>query len=114
MQHEQRPEVVLIKPPGGELPQIILGYGSHGDYPVFHGWLLSYQADKISHQLGVWVTNTDNSSYGSGAAIWQAGLGPAVGYDVNVFVIQGNGGTCERDFGEILGSIRTADEPMSS
>ena len=113
MQHMQRPAVVLIKPPGGALPQIILGFGSHGDYPVFHGWLLSYQADKISHQLGVWVTNTDNSSYGSGAAIWQAGMGPAVDDDFNVFVMTGNGLTDEVTFGESFVRFSTAKNTIS-
>lgn len=90
MQHLQRPAVLLVKPPGA-LGQIILAFGSHADYPVFHGWVVSFQADNIRKQLGAWVSNLDNAPSGSGGGIWQGGMGPALDDQYNFYVMVGNG-----------------------
>jgi outer membrane protein assembly factor BamB len=89
-QHLQRPALLLAKRPGA-LGQVIMAFASHADYPVFRGWVLSYQADNLTKQLGAWVSNTDNSPDGNGAGIWQSGMGPAMDEQGNFFFMTGNG-----------------------
>ena len=112
LSHMQRPALLLTKP-AGKLPQIILGFGSHGDYPVFHGWLLSYQANDLHKQLGQWVTNSDNSAQGSGAGIWQSGMGFPVDDDGNFYLMTGNGNSSEVTFGDSLVRFSTANDTIA-
>ena len=113
MQHMQRAALLLVKPPG-KLPQLIMGFGSHGDYPVYHGWLLSYQANDLSKQLGVWVTNTDNSVLGSGPGIWQSGMGFPVDDDGNFYLLTGNGGAnADVTFADSLVKVSTGNDTLT-
>jgi uncharacterized protein (TIGR03437 family) len=67
--------------------KVYLGFGSHGDGGDFHGWLMCYDASNLQHQIG--FLNT--SPQGLGGSIWQAGRGPAIDTDGNLFVVTGNG-----------------------
>jgi uncharacterized protein (TIGR03437 family) len=81
MQHIQRPGLLLAN------NAIYIGFGSHGDQFPYHGWILSYDATDLSHQVGIY-NSTPN---GNGGAFWQSGRGLAADLDGNVYAITGNG-----------------------
>jgi chitodextrinase len=84
LNHMQRPALLL----SGN--NIYLGFGSHGDHaPNYHGWLLGYNKTTLA-QSSVWVS-TDTSAMGTLGAIWQAGAGPAVDANGNIWVEIANG-----------------------
>jgi uncharacterized protein (TIGR03437 family) len=66
---------------------IYVGFGSHGDYPPWHGWIVAYNAADLRQQLAVF--NTTPSS--AGAAIWQGGRGLAADPDGSIYCSTGNG-----------------------
>lgn len=65
---------------------ILLGFGSHNDWPTWHGWLFAYDAATLT-QKAVF----DASPSGSGASIWMSGNGPAADSNGNVYVATSNG-----------------------
>jgi uncharacterized protein (TIGR03437 family) len=81
MQHIQRPALLLAN------GAVYVAFGSHGDEPPYHGWLMSYDASEVTRQLGVFMT-TPNGNAGS---IWQGGRGPAADSQGNIYVITANG-----------------------
>lgn len=81
MQHIQRPGLVLS---GGS---IFIAFGSHGDNPPYHGWVLAYNASNLQQQQAVW----NSTANGSNGAVWQAGRAPAVDEAGNIYVSTGNG-----------------------
>jgi uncharacterized protein (TIGR03437 family) len=91
MQHLQRPGLLLAN------NSVYISFGSHGDMDPYHGWMLSYDASDLTHQVGVYMS-TPNGDAGS---IWQSGRGPAADSQGNLYAVTGNGdydGT--QDFGE--------------
>jgi len=87
MQHLQRPALLLAN------GAVYIAFGSHGDQPPWHGWLMSYDASDLTRQIGVFNT-TPNGDAGS---IWQSGRGPAADSQGNIYVITGNGDYDGRD-----------------
>lgn len=79
--HIQRPGLLLAN------GSIYIGFGSHGDYPPWHGWIVAYNAADLPQQTAVF--NTTPSTAGS--AIWQGGRGLAAGPDGSVYCSTGNG-----------------------
>ena len=79
--HIQRPGLLLAN------GSIYIGFGSHGDYPPWHGWIVAYNAADLPQQTAVF--NTTPSTAGS--AIWQGGRGLAAGADGSVYCSTGNG-----------------------
>ncbi|HLJ51019.1 MAG TPA: hypothetical protein VKU01_33660 [Bryobacteraceae bacterium] len=90
---------VEIKTPGfnglRELPraalllakgQVYLTWGSSCDVGPYHGWVMAYDAHKLTQTA---VLNTSPDSEESG--IWQSDNGPAADDDGNVYVATGNG-----------------------
>jgi hypothetical protein len=51
---------------------VYIGWGSHCDLGLYHGWLMAYDA-KLLVQRAVWVTAPN----GEEGAIWESGSGPA-------------------------------------
>jgi uncharacterized protein (TIGR03437 family) len=91
MQHIQRPGLLLAN------NAVYVGFGSHGDQFPYHGWILSYDATDLTHQLGVY-NSTPN---GNGGAFWQSARGLAADLDGNVYAITGNGDyDARQNFGE--------------
>ncbi len=91
IQHLQRPGLLLAN------DFVYIGFGSHGDMDPYHGWLLSYDASDLSHQVGVYMS-TPNGDAGS---FWQAGRGPAADSQGNLYAVTGNGDyDGVQDFGE--------------
>ncbi len=66
---------------------IYAGFGSHGDVPPWHGWIVAYHAADLQQQTAVF--NTTPSTAGS--AIWQSGRGLAADADGSVYCSTGNG-----------------------
>ena len=65
---------------------VYVTWGSLGDIPPYHGWLLGYDGGTLQQ---VAVLNT--SPNGSDAAIWQSGGAPCVDASGNIFLMTGNG-----------------------
>jgi hypothetical protein len=65
---------------------VYVAYASHGDHPVYYGWVVGYNASNLSQ---VSVFNDDPGS-GSGG-IWMSGGAPAADSGNNLYVITGNG-----------------------
>ncbi len=79
--HLQRPGLLLLN------NVVYIGFGSHGDVGIWHGWFLGYNAANIQQQVSAFAT----SAGGWGAAIWQSGRGPAVDDQGNIYLSTGNG-----------------------
>jgi uncharacterized protein (TIGR03437 family) len=79
--HIQRPGLLLAN------GSIYAGFGSHGDDPPWHGWIVAYNAADLPQQTAVF--NTTPSTAGS--AIWQGGRGLAADTDGSVYCSTGNG-----------------------
>ncbi len=81
MQHLQRPALLLLN------GIVYIGFGSHGDDVPWHGWLMGYNASNVQVQTAVFIS----SANGWGGAIWQAGRGPSVDSQGNIYVVASNG-----------------------
>ncbi|MGA2131577.1 MAG: hypothetical protein ABSH50_04605 [Bryobacteraceae bacterium] len=79
--HLQRPGLLLAN------GAIYIGFGSHGDYVPWHGWVLAYNSTNLQQQTGVF--NTTPSAAGS--AIWQGGRGLAADPNGGIYCSTGNG-----------------------
>ncbi|HTF62529.1 MAG TPA: chitobiase/beta-hexosaminidase C-terminal domain-containing protein, partial [Edaphobacter sp.] len=86
--HNQRPALLLAPTPGvGSGNSVVIGWGSHGDHHLYHGWLIAYDASNISNQVGAWMTTPN----GTGGGIWMSGGGPSSDGLGNIFMAAGNG-----------------------
>ena len=77
----QRPGLVLLN------NVVYIGFGSHDDVGIWHGWLIGYSAANVQQQVSAFLT----SPGGWGAAIWQAGRAPAADAAGNIYFGTGNG-----------------------
>jgi hypothetical protein len=82
---------------------IYLGFGSHGDYGTYHGWILAYDAKK----LGLLASYCATPDWGEGG-IWQSGCGLATENGGYVYAVCGNGssgdpGTAKLQSGPLYG-----------
>jgi len=80
-QHIQRPGLLLVN------GTVSVGFGSHGDEGLWHGWLMRYSASDLTQQLGVFLSTPT----GNGGAIWQSGRGIVADDSGNTYFITGNG-----------------------
>jgi uncharacterized protein (TIGR03437 family) len=76
----QRPGLMLSN------GMLYIGFGSHGDDGVYHGWMLGYDASTL--QLKATFNTSPN---GNGSAIWQSGRAPVIGSNGDVYAVTGNG-----------------------
>ena len=65
---------------------VYIAFSSLGDFGVYHGWLLGYDA-KTLQQVSV-LNDTPN---GVAGGIWMAGAGPAADPAGNIYLMTGNG-----------------------
>lgn len=92
----QRPALLLASTPNGtSTSTVFIGWASHGDQGVYHGWIIGYNAADISKQVGVW-NDTPNGSEGG---IWMSAGGIAADGKGNLFAATGNG-TFDADSGK--------------
>ena len=97
--HLQRAGLMLLN------SVVYIGFGSHSDNELWHGWFLGYNAANIQQQ----VSAISAAPSGWGAAIWQGGRAPAVDGQGNIYWATGNGtfdGTS--NFGESLVKLDTS------
>jgi len=81
---------------------VYIAFGSHGDVPPTHGWLLGYDAATLQ-QVAV-LNLTPNGNLGS---IWMSGCGPAADQQGNIFVSTGNG-----DYDLSTGGVEAGDSDL--
>jgi hypothetical protein len=93
LRHNQRAALLLSN------GVVYLAFGSHGDQPPYHGWVLGYSASTLQQ---VFVVNVSPNSQAGG--IWHANGGPAADAAGNIYVVTGNGpfdaNTGGKDFGD--------------
>jgi len=78
---------------------VYIGFGSHGDQPTYHGWLLGYSATTLEQVMAFCATpNADKGG------IWMSNGGPAVDSTGNIYFTTGNGGfnAGTGDYGDTL------------
>ena len=83
---------------------VLISWASHCDHDVYHGWLISYDAQTLA-QDGVWNVTPNGAPGGNliEGGIWMSGAAPAVDADGNIYLATGNGyqnGTT--DFGDSI------------
>jgi hypothetical protein len=83
----QRPALLLAPAPVGSGNAVFIAWASHGDFFVYHGWVIAYDASNIANQLGVW-NDTPNGKQGG---IWMSGGGLSSDNAGNIFGADGNG-----------------------
>jgi hypothetical protein len=81
--HLQRPALLLNN------GTVYIGFGSHGDYNTWQGWLMAYSSSTLTQQW-VWHS-TDPTNGNNEGAIWGSGNGPALDANGNIYVETGNG-----------------------
>jgi uncharacterized protein (TIGR03437 family) len=80
-EHIQRPGLLVAD------GAVYVGFGSHGDFVPWHGWIMAYNALDIQQQTAVFCTTPS----GSGVAVWQGGRGLAADPNGEVYFSTGNG-----------------------
>ncbi|PYQ95932.1 MAG: hypothetical protein DMF97_16155, partial [Acidobacteria bacterium] len=65
---------------------VYIGFGSHGDQPPYHGWVLGYDAATLQQVMAFNV-----SPDGEGGGIWQANGGLAADADGAIYFVTSNG-----------------------
>lgn len=89
--HIQRPALTLAD------GVVYVGFGSHGDSGVYHGWILGYSAADITRQISVFNASPD----GAGSSLWMSGRGFAVDGSGALYAVTANGDFDGiRNFGE--------------
>jgi len=78
---------------------IYIAWASHGDNGDYHGWIMSYNAQNVSQQLGVLITTLNGSEGG----VWMAGGGLS---SDGTYIFAGvANGTCDpstQDYGDSM------------
>jgi len=101
-QHLQRPGLLLLN------GAVSFAFGSHGDSGLWHGWLMSYDAADVTHQVGVFLTTAN----GQGGSIWQSGRGLTADDAGNIYFVTGNGDyDGARNFGESF--VKLSGSPLA-
>jgi len=68
---------------------VYIAFGSVGDFPTWHGWVMAYGASTLQ-QVAVYNSTPQNNLEG-GAAIWQTGNGIVTDSNGDIYVITSNG-----------------------
>ena len=79
--HLQRPGLLLLN------GSVYVAFGSRGDIPPYHGWVIAYDASNL--QNPPMVLNV--SPHGSAGAVWQTGRGLAADSNGNIYLATSNG-----------------------
>jgi hypothetical protein len=98
--HNQRPALLLYN------GVVYVGFGTHGNPPVYHGWVLGYDATSLQQVMQFNVTPD-----GRAGGVWQAGGGLATDATGNIYFSTGNGtfdaDTAGRDYGDSVLKINS-------
>jgi hypothetical protein len=91
-----RPGLLLVS------GMVYLGFGSVGDFPSWHGWVMAYDAATLQ-QVAVFNSTPQNNAEG-GAGIWQTGNGLVADASGNIYAISSNGNFDVNTGGQDYGS----------
>jgi uncharacterized protein (TIGR03437 family) len=83
LQQIQRPALLLLN------GVVYIAFGSHGDGPPWHGWIMGYSAANVQTQTAVFNTTPN----GNGGSVWNSGRGLSVDSQGNIYTVTGNGDT---------------------
>jgi hypothetical protein len=81
---------------------VYMGFGSEGDFPSWHGWVMAYDAATLQ-QLAVYNSTPQNNSEG-GAGIWQSGNGLVSDANGDIYAVASNGNFDVNTGGQDYGS----------
>jgi outer membrane protein assembly factor BamB len=85
---KQRASLLLGAVGAPAKPTVFIGFGmTHEEGDPTHGWLLAYDVATLQ-QTGAWCTTPG----GTGSGIWQAGQGPALDDNGDIYLMTGNYG----------------------
>jgi hypothetical protein len=85
---KQRASLLLAAVGVPAKPTVFIGFGmTHEEGDPTHGWLLAYDVATLQ-QTGAWCTTPG----GTGSGIWQAGQGPALDDNGDIYLMTGNYG----------------------
>ncbi len=76
----QRPGLLLVN------NTVYIGFGSHGDYLPYKGWLLGYDATTLIRNAAFTF-----APHANGASVWMVGAGPAADSLGNIYLATANG-----------------------
>jgi hypothetical protein len=65
---------------------VFIAWASHCDTSPYHGWVMAYDAASLAQ-----IAAFNDTASGGKAGIWQAGSGPVIDPDGNVYYATGNG-----------------------
>jgi hypothetical protein len=82
--HHQRSGLALSK------GNVYVVFAAHEDATPYHGWVISYTASNVQHQVAVFNT-TPNGVGGADGGIWAGGGAPAVDGGGDIYITTGNG-----------------------
>jgi uncharacterized protein (TIGR03437 family) len=100
LQHIQRPALLLMN------GVVYVAFGSHGDDPPWHGWIMGYSAANVQNQTAVFNTTPN----GNGGSVWNSGRGLSADSQGNIYVVTANGDTDEiTEFSDNVLRLRPAD-----
>ena len=68
---------------------VYMGFGSVGDFPTWHGFVMGYDASTLQ-QVAVYNSTPENNDVG-GAGIWQSGNGLVADASGNIYAVASNG-----------------------
>ncbi len=90
LRHLNRPALLLNN------GTIYVAFGSHGDNPVYQGWLFGYNATTLARTFAIPTTDPTGNPQGTPncgmcGGVWQSGAGPVVDPSGNVYIVTGNG-----------------------
>ena len=80
LRHNQRAALLLSR------GVVYVAFGSHGDAPPYHGWVMGYDANTLQQTM-VWNATPN----GEGGGVWQSGGGIAADTAGNLFFATGDG-----------------------
>jgi hypothetical protein len=92
----QRAALALVPATPGFAPAVLVAWGSHGDAPPYHGWLMAFDAT-TGENIGVLNTTPhiremdECGSAAGGGSVWQAGQGPTLDEFGSAYIMTGNG-----------------------
>ncbi|HVV44591.1 MAG TPA: hypothetical protein VHC72_05275, partial [Bryobacteraceae bacterium] len=99
-QHLQRPALLLLN------GVVYVAFGSHGDAPPWHGWIMGYSAANVQRQTAVF----NASANGNGGSLWNAGRGLSADGQGNIYAVASNGDTNrDGDFSDSVLKLQASD-----
>jgi hypothetical protein len=81
---------------------VYVAFGSEGDFPTWHGWVMAYDASTLQ-QVAVYCSTPQHNDVG-GAGIWETGNGLVADSNGDIYAITSNGNFDVNTGGQDYGS----------